>query len=436
MGLENIKKIPLDIEMGDTGTRRNSGYTYDEFIPELRSINGAEIYDEMRKNDGTISGILTMINQLLYNVTWDFETDGIGNDYENRTILTASMFDDMEKPFTQVLSDVYTFLPFGYSTLETVWKRRLGRNKDKRFHSKNNYNDGLWAPRKLPLRSQKTIVRWAFDPTGTPIALVQNIPIDGREVTIPFERILHFRTTAEADLPEGISILRGSYENYQFIKKIKRIEAVSIERDLAGIPVLYVPASIMSAKALDEEKAQCEELCRQLVNSRNNSQSGWMLPSNVYEGTNVKIYDFNLVKAGGQKQIDTNITIERYQADIAIQLLADFVHMGAKKAGGTYNLAEVKIKLFAQSLNYYLDIVQTVFNDSLIPQIYQMNNWPEDKMCKIKHGNIDTLDFEVLAKSVMELLQTGGLTPDESLERHLRNAGNIPQIGEDKKGLQ
>jgi len=93
MGVKDIKKIPLDIEMGDTGTSRNSGYTYEEFVPELRSQNGAEIYDEMRKNDGTINGILTMINQLLYNVTWDFKTDGIGNDYEKRTILTASMFD-------------------------------------------------------------------------------------------------------------------------------------------------------------------------------------------------------------------------------------------------------------------------------------------------------------------------------------------------------
>jgi hypothetical protein len=65
-----------------------------------------------------------------------------------------------------------------------------------------------------------------------------------------------------------------------------------------------------------------------------------------------------------------------------------------------------------------------------------MNNWPEDDMCKIKHGNIDTLDFEVFAKSIMELAQVGALTTEETLEKEIRRRGNIPQIGEENKGLQ
>jgi phage gp29-like protein len=118
-------------------------------------------------------------------------------------------------------------------------------------------------------------------------------------------------------------------------------------------------------------------------------------------------------------------------------MIADFVHMGAKKAGGTYNLAEVKIKLFAQSLNYYLDVVQSVVNTRLITQIYEMNNWPVDEnMCEIKHGKTDTIDFEIMAKSVMELVQVGAITPDESLETYLRNQGNIPLSGHSAEGLK
>lgn len=424
-----MSNIPLDIEIGDTGSLRNSGYTYDEFIPELRSRNGAEIYDEMRKNDSTINGILTLMNQLFYNVSWKFECDCVDDESENRARIVESMFGDMEKTFTQVLNDVLTFLPFGYSLLEIVWKKRLGKNNDKRFYSKNNYNDGLWAPRKLPLRSQKTILKWEFDENGTPLGAYQHKPINGQEVFISSDRLMHFRTTTEADIPEGISVLRGSYESYEAVKKIKRLEAVSIERDLAGIPILYVPSGIMNSKASEEDKNKFKECAKQLVNIRNNSQAGLILPSNTYEGTNTKYYEFALVKAGGQKQIDTNITIERYESNIAIQLLADFLYMGAKKSGGTYNLAEVKIKLFAQSLNYYLDVVQDVFNDSLIRKIYQMNNWSEDKMCKITHGNIDTIDFEIFAKAIMELAQVGALTTEETLEREVRRRGNIPQIG-------
>nr|BFD33718.1 hypothetical protein GTC16762_33370 [Pigmentibacter ruber] len=431
MGVKKISKTNTEmIEIGDTGTLRNTGYTFEEFVPELRSRNGAEIYDEMRKNDTTINGVLTLMNQLFYNVSWKYENKKIDDNSQYRSEIIEQMLNDMEKTFTQTMNDALTFLHHGYSLLEIVWKIRLGLHSDLRFYSKHNYKDGLWAPRKLPLRSQKTILRWEFDPAGTPIGAYQRIPSNGREVFIPAERLLHFRTTTEGDLPEGISILRGCYESYETVKKIRRIEAISIERDLAGIPVVYAPASIMSKKT-DENRKQFENLASQIVNIRNNSQAGILLPSNVYENTNHRQFQFELVKAAGQKQIDTNTIIERYESNIVIQLLADFMYMGAKKAGGTYNLAEVKIKLFAKSLNYYLDVVQDVINDNLIRQIYIMNNWPLDKMVKIKHGNIDTIDFEVFAKSIMELVQCGALTPDQILEKELRERGNIPQLVED-----
>ncbi len=435
MGVKKLNNTSNElIEIGDTGSLRNSGYTFEEFVPELRSRNGAEIFDEMRKNDATINGVLTLMNQIFYNVPWKYENKNTDNDSQYRADTIEQMLNDMEKTFTQTMNDALTFLPHGYSLLEIVWKQRLGLHPDRRFYSKHNYRDGLWAPRKIPLRSQKTIIKWAFDPTGTPIGAYQNIPSCGREVFIPIERLLHFRTTTECDLPEGISILRGCYESYETVKKIRRIEAISIERDLAGIPVVYAPASIMSKKT-DENKRQFENLASQIVNIRNNTQAGILLPSNIYEGTNHRQFQFDLVKAAGQKQIDTNTIIERYESNIVIQLLADFMYMGAKKAGGTYNLAEVKIKLFAKSLNYYLDVVQDVINDSLIRQIYIMNDWPLDKMVKIKHGNIDTVDFEVFAKSIMELVQCGALTPDQILEKEIRERGNIPQLVEDIKDV-
>lgn len=421
------------IELGDTGTRRYSGYSLEEFIPELQSKNGAEIYDEMRKNDSTINGILTIMNQLFYNVRWEFVTKGTDNDSEKKKRIIETIFSDMEKPFSQVLSDVLTFLPFGYSLLEIVWKKRNGKNKDSRFNSK--FNDGIWGIRKLPLRSQKTIYKWDFDESGTPIAAVQQIPLSGKTVRIPMDKLLHFRTTTEADLPDGVSILRGSYECYQFQKKIKRIEAVSIERELAGIPILRLPSEFMQADAPPEQRKIYEAIKQYGLNIRKNSQAAIMLPSDTDEKGQY-LFNFELVKSSGQKQVDTNSVIERYQSDIAVQMLADFTFMGAKKAGGTFNLAEVKIKLFAQSLNYYLDVVQSVFNTKLIPQIYENNGWEiNENICEIRHGKTDTIDFEILSNSIMKLVQVGAITPDPTLETYLRNQGNIPLLGHDEERL-
>ena len=421
-----IEEKAPEIEMGDTGTRRFGGYTAEEFLPELQRQNGAQVYDEMRKTNSTINAVLTIMTQLLYKVKWQWRTKIASDLAENRSRIVETMFNDMEKPFLQIQSDIYTFLPFGYSLLEIIWKRRMGENGDPRFNSR--FDDGLWAPRKIPLRSQKTISRWEFEPTGTPIGAEQIVATTGKQILIPMDRLLHFRTTTEGDMPEAISILRGSYEDYNFVKKIKRIEAVNIERDLAGIPVFHIPQKFMLSSATDEQK-QVYAMFKQMgENLRNNSQAYLILPSEVDEKGN-PYYKFELVKAAGQKLIDTHLVIERYQADIAIQLLADFIHMGAKKAGGTYNLAEVKIKFFVQSLNYYLDIVQEVFNSKLIPQIYKMNNWPiDDGICQMTHGTTDAIDFEVMANCIMKLVQVGAINHDESLENWLRNLGNMPPL--------
>lgn len=407
------------LEFGDTGTRRWGGFTSDEFLIELQRQHGAEMYDEMRKSNSTISAVLKIMTQLLYKVKWKWSVQSTNNDDENKSRIIEDMFFDMEKNFTQVLTDVFTFIPFGYSLLEIVWKKRT--------------QDGLWGIKKIPLRSQKTIIQWKFDETGTPIGAVQFIPLTGKQITIPMDRLLHFRTTSEADMPEGESILRGCYEDYVYVKAFKKIEAANVERDISGIPLFRVPQGYMSKSATPAQKALFENVKRMGENLKANTQSFLALPSDVDEKGKY-LWDFELVKAPGTKQIDTHIVIERYQADIAIQLLADFIHMGAKKAGGTYNLAEVKIKFFSQSLNYYLDVVQDVFNTKLIPLIYQMNNWPiENKatICKMSHGTTDTIDFEVLANSVMKLVQVQAIDPDDSLDKWLRRAGNLPQKGED-----
>ncbi|MBX9836706.1 MAG: hypothetical protein K2X69_00180 [Silvanigrellaceae bacterium] len=211
---EIIEKKESYIELGETGLLQSCGYIYEDFIPELRSENKAHIFDEMRKGD-IFSPSIHLLNQLLMNIKWKMEV----NKSPREADLCWSMFEDMEKPFQQCLEDFITFIPFGFSLCEKIWKKRLGCNvEDKRFYSKNNHKDGLIAPRKLPLRSQKTIHKWEFDRYGTILGAYQISPFNGKEIYIPIEKLLHFRTTTEGDNPEGLSIMRGSYDNYQIVK--------------------------------------------------------------------------------------------------------------------------------------------------------------------------------------------------------------------------
>ena len=62
--------------------------------------------------------------------------------------------------------------------------------------------------------------------------------------TIPIDKALLFRTKSRKDNPEGRSILRNAYRSWYFKRRIQEVEGIGIERDLAGLPVMYAPADL------------------------------------------------------------------------------------------------------------------------------------------------------------------------------------------------
>lgn len=68
------------------------------------------------------------------------------------------------------------------------------------------------------------------------------VPISWHEMDrIPMSKAMLFRTESVKDNPEGRSILRNAYRSWYFKRRIQEIEAIGIERDLAGLPVIHAP---------------------------------------------------------------------------------------------------------------------------------------------------------------------------------------------------
>ena len=59
-----------------------------------------------------------------------------------------------------------------------------------------------------------------------------------------------------------------------------------------------------------------------------------------------KLYDLTLLQSGGQRQIDTDTIVQRYDQRIAASVLADFIMLGAH-GGGSLALARTKVNFFA-----------------------------------------------------------------------------------------
>ncbi len=351
MALFNFGKQTEDptVEIGSTGLKNRGGIINEEFLPQLRGTKAAKIFVEMRDNDAVVGAILFAIDMLVRQVKWSASpASQDAADVDNAAFLSENM-NDMSQPWEAVISEIMTMLPFGYTPLEQVFKARNGEQPQDSDVASSRFNDGKIGWRKLPIRAQETIQRWLFDDNGGIQGLVQMAEPRFTPVTIPIEKLLLFRTVARKGNPEGRSILRNAYRSWFHKKRIEEIEGIGIERDLAGLPIAWLPAKYLSSKATAEEKQVAEEFKEIVINTRRDKMEGLTMPL-VYDDKGNKLFDFTLLSTGGRRQFDTNKIIDRYDRRIAMTVLADFILLGHEKVG-SFALASSKTDLFAIALS-------------------------------------------------------------------------------------
>jgi hypothetical protein len=417
-----LKSDPTDDkfrELGVTGLRRYAvtGDVYEEFLPELRGAQGRRVYREMADNDPIVGAVLYVIRSLVRNVDWRVE----GGKPELRQFVESCMH-DMSHTWDDFISEVLSMLVFGWSFHEIVYKRRLGPSDDPAMRSQ--YRDGRIGWRKLPIRAQETLAYWEFDDEGGIRAFLQLAPPSYRLIRIPIERGLLFRTEAARGNPEGRSILRNAYRPWFIKKRIENIEAIGVERDLAGLPVAYLDPRIWDTYR--------DQLLRILRNVRRDEQEGILLPL-VRDEQGNQLIDLRLMTAAGSRQFDTTRIIERYNRAIAMTVLADFILMGHERVG-SFALASSKTSMFATALGATLGSITAVLNRYAIPRLLQINGWDvgATEMPRIVYGDLESPDLDEISSYITRLASAGAqLFPDPELEAYLRRIAHLPAPPED-----
>ena len=429
---DTIPRVPVGSEIGSTGLHEFDGVVHEEILRKLQWPLGNKVWREMSDNDSVVGAILFAVEMLIRGVKWDVESaDEDDAESNDRAEFVKSMMDDMEKPWSEVINDILSFLPFGFSVHELVYKRRNGPGKNPKFNSK--FSDGFWAWRKLPSRAQDSIQRWVFadDDDGVPRSelkgVVQLPPQGGEEIVIPVDRFLLFRVNSKKDNPESQSVLRNAYRAWFFKKRIEEIEAIGIERDLAGVPVALMPPQYMEDSATNDQKAVLNAVKEIVTSLRNNEQSGIVFPLSYDENGN-KLFDFKLLgrENGSGKAFDTEQVIQRYDKRIAGTILADFILLGQQSVG-SFALSDNKTKLFAAAIGAWLESIISVFNSQALPRLWELNNWDLSTMPRLTHGDIEKRDLVQLADYFSKLTTAGTLMPDEDLENWLRAQADAPK---------
>lgn len=406
-------------EYGSIGQRRYAGVFSEEFLKELQGKRGIEVYREMAENDDICGAILYAIETLIRQSSWRVQPGGESTKDKECAEFVESCMNDMQDTWTDTISEILSFLTYGWSYHEIVYKRRVGNSRDPRMNSR--FSDGLIGWQKLPIRSQETLFRWEYDDRDNLTGMTQLPPPKYVLATIPIEKALHFRTKSRKNNPEGRSIFRSAYRSWYFKRRIQEIEGMGIERDLAGLPVLKAPEGWDIWSTEDEAMQNAFRNAEAIVrNVRRDATEGLVLPDG---------WDFQLVTSGGRRQFDTNAIIERYDTRIAMNTMSDFLLLGHQQVG-SFALSSDKTQLFSMALGAYLDIICEVFNNQAIPRLIGMNaehfsgitDYP-----KLVHGDVESPDLQSLSAYVRDLTGCGAIMPDEPLEDYLREVANLPE---------
>lgn len=414
-------------EIGRIGQKRYGGTFYEEFLRELRGKKGIEIYREMAENDDTIGAILFAVEMLIRQASWNVEPGGDTPKDKEAAEFVEQCMHDMQDTWTDTISEILSFLTYGWSFHEIVYKRRMGKTRDQKTRSK--YNDGLIGWRKLPIRAQETLYQWEYDDEDNLIAMTQLPPPNYGLITIPMDKAMLFRTKSRKGNPEGRSILRNAYRSWYFKRRIQEYEGIGIERDLAGLPVFTAPEDIAIWDEDDPDMVKLRTGMEAMVQKiRVDELAGIVKPHG---------FEFELLNSGGSKQFDTNAIIQRYDTGMAMTVLADFIFLGHQQVG-SFALSSDKTELFSMAIGAYLDIICETFNSQGIPQLIDVNGSHFDGITdypKLAHGDIENADIQKLAAYIKDMTGVGILVPDDGLEDYVREAAGLPERTSDTRTI-
>ena len=389
---------------------RNGQIRADEFLPELRGKKAVRKYREMRDNDSTIGAVMYSVEQILRDVNLDVKPANDSPEAMAEAEFVKSVLHDMDHTLDDHVAEALSFLSYGFAWFEIVYKRRVGPN-ERTDKKRSKYTDGRMGVRKIAACAPWTINRFDVDTqTGDVLGIEQSVGNAMGKNYIPVNKSLYYRTTSLNGDPSGRSILRNAYTSYEYLNNLQAIEAIAVERELAGIPVARIPAEYLSGDASAAQSSFVNGLQTILRDVKFNEQGYIILPSDTYPDkdgapTNIRLVDVELMSSNGSRNIDINPIISRYQHDIARSVLSEFLLLGS--SGGSYALSKSKTDLFLRALESYIQAIVDVLNKQLIESLWQLNGLNYDLMPTIVAGDVAPHDLREIASFLRNLNGAG-----------------------------
>lgn len=425
------------------GYKSSGGLVDDDYLPELRNERGRRTIRQMT-NDETIGSFMLALSSIYTGLEWytDPKDPDDAQAVELSEWLHDTLYDQMGDPrgaqpddtwgaFVQTFADVDAF-GWGYYD---VWVKDLP--------------DGTVGVARLMPVTPETLYDWDIDPDGHVTALNQQSPRDYKIRKIPTNRAIHLVSQTYKGSPEGKSLFRTAYRMWYYKKIALEIEMILHERG-AGFPVMYVHADVVrqsKEKGSDGKPTARARLALDAMNNyksmvrdiKRNQQAGAVVyfdtvkdvdAEGAITNTDTKTVELKLETPGASTTNDIDVTIKRLDSALARAMLADFLMFNTAGGGGQSGGLTSRVDLFIQVLTGLLETKVETINRQLIPQLWKLNSFPDDKMPKIRAGSIERENVHKIIESLERLARAGfAVGGDDDLQEHLYKEMGAPTSG-------
>ena len=389
---------------GTSGLRMSGGEAYQDPLKSMRGERAIRAYHEMQHNSSVIGAIRFLIRLWTTHAQWYVEPADQSAEARRWAEFVTECMHDMSHSWTDFLSNCLTMIDYGWSYHEIVYKLRKGENrKDDRQSSQ--YTDGKVGWSRIPLRHQVSWYKWDWEDDRL-VGMVQNDTDNASgQVTIPTQKAIHFTTENVADNPDGRSLYRNAYVDWYFLKRIADYEAIGIERDMAGLPVMEVPIEMLVEDASSEYTALIEDIEKMLGQLKRDERGYAIVPaSETAEGKTG--WKFGLLSAPGRHQTDTIKVKAQYRANILQSVLAQFLEFGIAQHG-SFALNSSATNNFATAIGGLMDNIGHSFTKQGINPLMRFNNVNQQYWPTLQHSDLETPSLEEIGNYVLSLSKAG-----------------------------
>lgn len=410
---DQISVLSTVVKTDREETRSDSGYyePYQErpFNPDpiYKKRGNLTIYDEMRRDD-QVKAVLQLKKFMVLSTGWTIEAAKDENQDEAVEFLTANLESLNIPDFNTALFDILTYLDYGYSVTEPVFKV-----------SKEN---------KIILHKLKTRAPHTFEFHTDDFGDIEFIKqfTNKKDLFIDPKKVLHLKYQSNFGNPYGTSDLQAAYRAYFSKDIVIRFWTIFLERFGNPHVIAKLPTNLMK-----QYKDEVLEIIKNLQ-----VKTGILIPDSA-------IFELLFPPSGNT---DFERAIDKFNMMIARSLLVpDLVGVGGSEiTGGSFALGKKQFQIFFKTIDRIRDDIEKIVNRQLTIPLCFFNfglkeKYPLWKLNPISDDNkIELLKLWVAAAKgkvwkasddeINHFRQETGFPQDDEIERAAER--QPPQPGE------